>query len=194
MHLARWHAHPQACGAPVELHDWLQDTTSLTKKLSARCQQFRVRRLHQSRARCLADEAGLIALPRPQQTWEREVLLYCDAQPVVFAHTVVPLSASATDWPLFGALGERSLGSTLFGDPLVSRGKLSFARLGMRHPLHKRTLAALQQAGFIAPIGMNLYARRCLYRRKRGLLLVTEVLLPWISQLPLPILDARRHF
>ena len=69
-----------------------------------------------------------IGMHRPGRVWEREVLLRCDGVPVVFAHTVVPMSATAADWPLFSALGERSLGSTLFYDPLVTRGELEFAR------------------------------------------------------------------
>jgi len=107
------------------------------------------------------------------------VLLRCAGAPVVFAHTVVPMSATAADWPLFKTLGERSLGSTLFHDPLVARGALQFARLRPGHPLHGRAIAAL--GGKAAP-GV-LYARRCLYRRRHGTLLVTEVFLPEVLHL-----------
>jgi chorismate--pyruvate lyase len=108
---ARWYHHQNGCATPPPLRHWLGDNGSLTLKLKARCTQFRVKRLHQWRAPCLRDEASILRLAYPQQTWEREVLLYCDQQPVVFAHTVVPLAANATDWPLFSALGERSLGT-----------------------------------------------------------------------------------
>ena len=104
---------------------------------------------------------------------EREVLLRCDNTPVVFGHTVVPMAADAGDWPLFSALGERSLGSTLFGDPLVRRGTLEFARLRASHPLARRAREAVALDGEDI-----LYARRCLYQRHNGLLLVTEVFLP----------------
>ena len=98
----------------------------------------------------------------------------------MFAHTVVPLSATASDWPLFGALGERSLGTTLFGDPLVRRSVLEFARLREGHPLAQRARAALGAETAQPDI---LYARRCLYRRRRGTLLVTEVFLPSVMEL-----------
>ena len=140
--------------------------------------------LHQTTARCLADEAAAIGLQRPGRVWEREVLLRCDNTPVVFAHTVVPMSATATDWPLFSALGERSLGTTLFGDRQVRRGALEFARLRGGHPLAQRVLAALGQAGGEDQI---LYARRCLYKRHQGLLLVTEVFLPTVLELARPV-------
>lgn len=179
LRLAAWQPHARALRAPDKMHDWLVTPGSLTARLVANSEQFRVRRLHQYRAPCLVDEAGAIGLARVQRVWEREVLLECDGKPVVFAHTVVPASANASDWPLFSALGERSLGTTLFYDPLVRRGQLAFARLDAGHPLVRRAHAAL---------GMQddktiYYARRCVYRRRQGLLLVTEVFLPAVLAL-----------
>lgn len=153
---------------------------SLTARLIAHSDAFRVQRLHQHGALCLADEAAAIGLPRPGRVWEREVLLRCDGTPVVFAHTVVPAANTAADWPLFSALGEKSLGSTLFYDPLVARGSLEFARLRAGHPLMQRARAAL---GGDAGAAAVYYARRCLYRRRQGLLLVTEVFLPAVLAL-----------
>ena len=178
---ARWHAHAGALGAPAALRSWLLEAGSLTARLTAASAAFRVQRLHQRTALCLADEARAIGMQRPGRVWEREVLLRCDDVPVVFAHTVVPMSASASDWPMFNALGERSLGSTLFYDPRVTRGELEFARLRAGHPLMQRARMAL---------GLEentvLYARRCLYRRRRGTLLVTEVFLPSVLALAAP--------
>lgn len=154
---------------------WLASPGSLTARLVAHSEAFRVQRLHQRGAMCLADEAAAIGLARPARVWEREVLLRCDGKPVVFAHTVVPASNTASDWPLFSALGEKSLGSTLFYDPLVTRGSLAFARIRAGHPLMQRARAALGGEPGAAAV---YYARRCLYRRRQGLLLVTEVFLP----------------
>lgn len=176
--LAAWQPHARAVRAPEAMHDWLVTPGSLTARLVAASRDFRVRRLHQRGALCLADEAAAIGLARRQRVWEREVLLMCDGRPAVFGHTVVPLDASASDWPLFSALGERSLGSTLFYDPLVTRGRLAFARLGPDHPLVRRVHA--QVAG---DHPTTYYARRCLYRRRQGLLLVTEVFLPAVLNL-----------
>jgi chorismate--pyruvate lyase len=169
---ALWHTHVNALNAPPGMRPWLCAGGSLTARLSAHSDAFRVQRLHQRTALCLFDEARAIGMRRPGRVWEREVLLRCDGAPVVFAHTVVPMSASAADWPLFSALGERSLGSTLFYDPLVTRGQLEFARIRAGHPLMQRARAALG-----AMDDTILYARRCLYRRHRGTLLVTEVFL-----------------
>ena len=181
---AVWQPHALATGAPAPMRSWLASGGSLTARLTRHSRAFRVQRLRQQTALCLADEARIIGMARPGRVWEREVLLRCDGVPVVFAHTVVPMSATASDWPLFSALGEGSLGSTLFYDPLVRRGALEFARIRAGHPLMQRARAALAD-GADVPV---LYARRCLYRRHRGTLLVTEVFLPSVLALVVPSL------
>jgi chorismate--pyruvate lyase len=188
LRLANWHRHVIAVNPPEALRHWLAGGGSLTNKLKAHSRAFRVQKLHQSPALCLADEAAAIGLHRPSRVIEREVLLRCDNTPVVFGHTVVPTSADAGDWPLFSALGERSLGSTLFGDPQVRRGELEFARLRPSHPLARRARAAAglqdeQLQGEQLQGEQLLYARRCLYQRHHGLLLVTEVFLPGVLDL-----------
>jgi chorismate--pyruvate lyase len=180
---ANWHRHVLAVNAPAALARWLVSGGSLTARLKAHADAFRVQVLGQRPAPCLADEAEAFGLPKPARCWEREVLLRCDNTPVVFAHTVVPMSATAADWPLFSALGERSLGTTLFGDPMVARGPLEYARLRASHPLARRARAALSGQGMAIPEEQILYARRCLYRRRRGTLLVTEVFLPRVAAL-----------
>jgi chorismate--pyruvate lyase len=176
---ATWVEHVNGINPPDNMRSWLTDRVSLTVKLIACSTNFRVRRLAQQRALCLVDEFAIVGLPRRICANERDVLLYCDANPVVFAHTIVPTQASASDWPFFSSLGERSLGTTLFGDPLVMRGALQFARLPARHPLAARAHAAI---GSVEQES-SLYARRCLFRRKNGVLLVTEVFLPKITNL-----------
>lgn len=177
---AQWQPHVLALNAPSAYVPWLTAGGSLTARLKAHSDSFRVQCLHQRVERCLSDEAAVIGMHRPGRVWEREVLLRCDNTPAVFGHTVVPMSANATDWPLFSTLGERSLGTTLFGDPLVQRGVLEFARLREGHPLAQRARAAL---GANAPQDQILYARRCLYQRRQGTLLVTEVFLPSVLEL-----------
>jgi chorismate--pyruvate lyase len=176
---ARWLSHVNGVQALPGMRDWLTTPGSLTARLIAHSKAFRVQRLHQSGAICLPDEARAMNMRRPGRVLEREVLLRCDGQPVVFAHTVVSASSTATDWPLFSALGERSLGTTLFYDPLVKRGQLEFARIRQGHPLLQRANAAL--AGTLCD--KVYYARRCVYRRHQGLLLVTEVFLPAVLDL-----------
>ena len=172
----RWLQHVAATCAVPALRNWLVSPGSLTARLRAHCRQFDVRLLRQGHAVCLPDQARLIGLARPVRVIEREVLLCCDGTPVVYAQTVAPASA---DWPFLRALGTQSLGSMLFCDPRIQRGALQHARLDARHPLVRRALAALpaQEGGAVR------HARRCLYRRRQGLLLVTEIFLPAIAHL-----------
>ena len=179
--VAKWADHVNAVHASPVMANWLTHRASLTARLVARCKHFRVQRLHQGLSICLADEYAAIGLQRPVKVVEREVVLRCDERAVVYAHTIVPTSANATQWPLFAALGEKSLGTTLFSDPLVERGALSYARLRHTHPLMKR-IAALQLGPEQEPENC-LYARRSVFKRKGGCLLVTEVFLPGIGQL-----------
>lgn len=179
---AHWVTHVNGVKPPQALRDWLTDNTSLTMKLLAHSTHFRVQKLKQQRGRCLVDECEMVGLSRRACVQEREVLLVCDGNPVVYAHTIVPLYATAADWPFFGGLGERSLGSTLFGDPRVRQGRLHYARLQAQHPLARRALVAIGGKAISFP----LFARRCLYRRRKGQLLVTELFLPSVLELTKP--------
>lgn len=181
--VALWVAHVNGVNPSPVMRAWLTDRASLTAKLSARCVRFRVRRLAQRRAVCLADECAPLGLRTPRQVVEREVLLQCDGRAMVFAHTIVPLEATASQWPLFRSLGERSLGSTLFGDPRVLRGTLEYARLHAGHPLVRRAHAAIAMDATQQATAAPLFARRCLYRRGGGVLLVTELFLPPVTAL-----------
>lgn len=180
MPVARWSTHVNAVHPTPAIRNWLTAGGSLTARLMAHSASFRVKRIRQARGLVMIDEQVALHMSRRMQVQQRNVALVCDGIPVIFAHTSVPLSATATDWPLFGSLGERSLGSTLFGDPRVQRGSLEFARLSRRHPMVRRLHRAL---GDIS--ATPLFARRCLYRRGRGVLLVSEIFLPAIVALAL---------
>ena len=174
-----WSTHLPANVDP-SLRAWLTESGSLTAQLIACSKQFRVRRIRQSAGLVGGDEQRILQLPRRVQVHQRDVVLECDGRPVVFAQSCVPFSATASDWPIFSRLGERSLGSILFGDPLVQRGPLQFARLPRRHPLFLQLLSALGRRDDV-----SLFARRCLYQRRQGVLLVSEIFLPCIVDLAL---------
>ncbi|MFZ6873136.1 chorismate--pyruvate lyase family protein [Undibacterium sp. Di27W] len=178
---AQWYAHVNAVDTSALMEDWLTNRDSLTARLVARCQQFRVQRLSQKKAICLQDEYAAIGLPRAMKVHEREVFLRCDGVAMVYGHTIVPLSATANEWPLFQALGEKSLGSTLFKDPLVRRGELYYARLRQSHPLIRRIVARQPELAGVH----SMLARRSLFWRKGGCLQVTEVFLPVVEGLRL---------
>lgn len=176
---ALWSTHLPAGIDPI-LRGWLTEPDSLTARLIAHSDQFRVRRIRQTTGLVGCDEQQILQLPRQVRVHQRDVVLECERRPVVFARSCMPMTATASDWPVFSRLGERSLGSILFGDPLVQRGPLQFARLSSRHPLHLSLQSVLGTQK-----NMTLFARRCLYRRRQGVLLVSEIFLPCIVDLAL---------
>jgi chorismate--pyruvate lyase len=177
--LANWRSHVNKSVVSTEMCDWLTDRQSLTARLVARCEQFRVERIHQQVARCLSDEFELIGLSRRIYVIERDVLLRCDDVAVVYAHTILPLSANANHWPLFASLGNKSLGTTLFNDRLVTRGDLQFTHLRETHPLMRRVV----RLSLLGEKTAGLHARRSLFTRRGSPLLVTEVFLPAMNTL-----------
>ncbi len=113
------------------------------------------------------------------------MLLICDGAPAIFAHTVVKPDHARRDWPFLRGLGERPLGSALFVDPRVRREPFTFARLLAHHPLRRRLELAVPAMRELAPSAV-LPARRSVFRRGDGVMLVTEVFLPDLQARPAP--------
>ena len=180
---AHWHEHVNHVHAPAAIRHWLADRGSLTAKLIAHSKEFQVQRVYQQADFSWADEFAAIGLPRIAKVHTREVLLRCDGMPAVYAHTILPLNSNASQWPLFRTLGNKSLGSTLFGDPQVKRGQLHFARLQPNHPAMQRARLLLQREGLAINVCQSLFARRSLFHRRGGVMLVTELFLPSVAQL-----------
>jgi len=183
---ANWHDHVNHVQPPREMRHWLTDRGSLTAKLIAHSDQFRVQRVFQQHDFCWVDEFRQIGLRKKCQVHAREVLLRCDDQPAVYAHTVLPLNSTAGEWPLFRTLGNKSLGSTLFGDPQVVRGAMQYARLQPNHPAMQRAHHLTRQnfgSETNSQFAHPLFARRSLFFRRGGVMLVTELFLPAVAQL-----------
>ena len=99
--------------------DWLLDPDSLTAKLKRHCTNFQVQLLGQREAPLLADEQVWLG---PQQSCiVREVILWCDGQPWVFARSVFPFSALAQQQLRLEDLGTKPLGEHLFKQPDLVR-------------------------------------------------------------------------
>jgi chorismate--pyruvate lyase len=163
---------------PPGLRAWLAHAGSLTARLVACCDSFELRLLRQGPGRCLPDQRAIPGLAARCMI-EREVLLCCDGLPVVYAQTVTPRD-SAFAWPFLAGLGRKSLGSILFADAGIERGELRHALLPAAHPLAQR---ARRHAAWPGREGGGIHARRRLFRRGPGLLLVTELFLPAVLTL-----------
>ncbi|MBC7944908.1 MAG: chorismate lyase [Burkholderiales bacterium] len=176
MHDSEWKRAAPHPDSPYRT--WLLDRGSLTQRIQSRCAAFSVRGLRQRLARPCRDEVRELDLPARELALTREVFLYCKATPVVFAHTVLQRTALRGPWHLLATQGSKPLGATLFSNPKVARLPLHFKRLTARHELFQRAQRMLK-----APPDC-LWARRSLFIVERAPLMVTEVFLPGILELP----------
>lgn len=171
----QWRTSAWASGA---WRTWLTDHGSLTRRLQAACPAFRVQRLRQRHARPYLDELATLGLRAQRHALVREVLLRCGDTPLVFAHTVIPLTGLRGPWAGLVNLGNRPLGAALFADPCILRHPLECRRLDARHPLYRAALRHLAEPP------RRLWARRSRFTLEGHSILVTEVFLPETLKLP----------
>lgn len=173
-----WRGAALGCG--TELAPWLRDRGSLTRRIRQRCTHFEVRGVRNGLARIALDESALLGVAPKQLAWSREVFLYADGQPVVFAHSALASRHLRGAWQAVRMLGNRPLGGFLFAHPLVERMPLHYRVLRSSHPLYQRA------AGVLGHPPHTLWARRSLFYLRDAPLLVTEVFLPGILLLTWP--------
>jgi chorismate--pyruvate lyase len=164
-------------GCDPALRPWLHDHGSLTQRIQQRCEKFSVQPVRSGLARIAFDEATILGIAPHHLAYSREVFLFADGKPVVFAHSTCASEHLRGAWQAMNGLGNRSLGSLLFTHPLVIRQPLHFKTLRAHHPLYR---SATQTLG-AAPD--TLWARRSLFTLHGAPLLVTEVFLPQILKL-----------
>lgn len=162
-----WRPHPLCSGA---FRSWLIDEGSLTRRLQSCCANFAVRKVRQTWARPLPDEALLLGLRHGTAAWIREVWL-CDGDvPLVFARSVLPRNSLRDGWRGLGQLGSRPLGAALFADVRVVRRPLAFRKLA-------RKPSALNKDSKTS------WARRSVFVRDGRKILVTEAFLPAVLEI-----------
>jgi len=166
------------CGS-CKLRNWPIDRGSLTQRIKDRCKNFRVELVRQELSPAFTDELEAIAYAPKRWALVREVYLYCDDTPVVFAHTVFGVRSSRGAWQSLSRLGNRSLGAALFSNPKVKRQPLHFKSLNAGNKLYHLACTRLQAKP------SRLQARRSLFILTGEPLLVTEVFLPGIAKIKL---------
>ncbi|MEQ1719503.1 MAG: chorismate lyase [Nitrosomonas sp.] len=157
---------------------WLQDRGSLTRRIQDCCTHFFVKPIFQSFSRIYGDELRVMGVRSDELVMVREVFLYCGATPVVFAHSTVTRQNLRGVWRGLNGLGNKSLGTMLFSNPRVQRTPLEFKKVKRGHFLYDRACVPLP----IKPA--SLWARRSLFTLNGQSILVTEVFLPSILNLP----------
>lgn len=167
-----WRSAALGCGTDLAL--WLRDRGSLTQRIKQRCSHFSVLSVCSGLARIVRDESALLGIAPQQLAYSREVFLYANDQPVVFAHSVLAREHLRGAWSAVRTLGNKPLGALLFAHPLVERKPLHYQALRNTHPLYQHAVKVLSYPPH------RLWARRSLFYLHGAPLLVTEVFLPGI--------------
>ena len=162
---------PDSCALDEYLQSWLLDPNSLTARLKTHCHQFRVELLGQQIELCHADEA-VADIPVGEKVLVREVLLYCDDKPQVFARSLLPLSSLTGEKQALTNLGTQSLGQVLFNNPSLERKVIEVAAFDLNSSVGK--LSQNLQLNFTH----TLWARRSIFMLENKPLMVAEVFLP----------------
>lgn len=161
------------------LHDWLQDAGSLTARLIALSHgKFRVEVLFQGFAKIRLDERRALALNKKglnkqgltkhHATLVREVILYGNNQPWVFARSLLPLSSLTGRLRHLRKTSRKPLGAFLFKQPQLQRSPIEIARI---HQKHHYLAEYLHQ-------NQSVWGRRSVFYVDQKPLMVSEVFLP----------------
>ncbi|MCL2590701.1 MAG: chorismate lyase [Betaproteobacteria bacterium] len=162
---------PVPAGDP--LYSWLTERGSLTSRLRAICEEFRVL-VHQSRfGRVCPDETFLLSGGNSATAIVRDVSLICDEIPLVFGHSILMTRKSGPLAQSFKQVGNNSLGATLFAYPGIHRSPIYFKRLNRQHALHAKSAAAFGEG--TEPF---YWARRSVFSLRFEQVCVTEVFSP----------------
>lgn len=158
---ANWTSPEHLQADHLVINDWLLNTGSLTERLQANSNEFSVQLIGQQRLNPDPSEARLLP-DLTQRDWQiREVILYGNGQPWVFARSVLPDYLCSTTW---AGLGEQPLGQRIFNDKQFVRGAFEIAHLAF-NPIQTSQK-------------QSLWARRSVFSIEQYHLLVAEVFLP----------------
>ena len=155
---------------PTAVASWLYDPSSLTARLIQACEgRFRVEVLSVERTTPTPDEIRALGLRHRSRALIRQVLLYCDDVPWVYARTVIPMTSLRGPLRGISRLGSKPLGAVLFADKTMQRSEMEVAELSPEHLCYAWT----------GHQGTDpIYGRRSVFRLKRKPLLVSEFFLP----------------
>lgn len=158
---------------PAAIRPWLLDKDSLTQRLTSACSgRFRVEVLSQGWERPMLSEARALGMPTSQVALVRQVRLYCDDTPWVFARTIIPFSTLNGRQRRLAHLGSRPLGAVLFADPHMQRSPLEIVQIKPGQRLFQRALGSDNDEC------AEIWGRRSVFYLDKRPLLVSEIFLP----------------
>ena len=172
--LLRW-CKKQQClskSIPADIENLLFDRSSLTARLIKKCPgRFRVEVLSVQRTTPTPDEIAALGLRSRSQAIIRQVLLYCDGTPWVYARTIIPLTSLRGSLRSLTRLGNKPLGAVLFADKTMRRSAMEITALKPDHMCYAWTRHGGNQI---------IWGRRSVFWLQKKSLLVSEFFLPGV--------------
>ncbi|AOT07210.1 chorismate--pyruvate lyase family protein [Pseudoalteromonas luteoviolacea] len=150
--------------APVQIHDRLVEQGSLTALLKSQSSSFRVSVLSEQPhvpPQCISEALG----EEVELAICREVLLYCDEQPHVYAQSWISLEANEHG---LRNLGDKPLGEKLFEQSIWHRGELEVSRVDDKR-------AHTQLCELFGVEKHPVFARRSVFTKGSAKVLVCEI-------------------
>jgi len=167
---AIWHEPNKQQIPDATLRNWLLDTGSLTERLESYCQDFRVQVLGQQHSEVSIEESQQLTAYSSATAvtkWQvREVILWCNNQPWVFARSIIPEQMCQSE---FVDLGNQPLGKLIFNDPRFIRMPFKITQINQNHSI----ISALK-----LPCKQSLWARRSVFQFGGLAMSVAELFLP----------------
>ena len=106
--------------------DWLNEDSSITTRISSNA-KFKLEVLSDDIG--VAEDEEYVALNiAPEDVRIREVILYGDLVPLVYARSIIPNLTASKGYPRLGSIGSKPLGDLLFQSDLFIKTHREFAQ------------------------------------------------------------------
>ena len=109
-----------------EILSWLNENGSITSRIKL-FSNFRLKLLRDGPGKVDASEDDLI-ISNYKENNIREVVLYSDEKPLIYAKSIIPVETINLGLGLLGSLKENPLGDILFSDPEIEKKHMLFAK------------------------------------------------------------------
>jgi len=165
-----WAEPDKFCIPNYYLKNWLLDSGSLTERLQSQCSSFNLTLIGQQHVQITPEEFQRVCAPQQLlnfKEWQvREVILWGDNKPWVFARSIIPQRLCEND---FTNLNTKPLGQLIFNDKRFERMPFEVTNMDSSEAF----LAQLHLAS-----DMNLWGRRSVFSFEDLKMSVSEIFLP----------------
>ncbi len=152
----------------TELRFWLSSKKSLSKRIK-NIAHFRIMQVKPPVTRSLKTEEIKFRGIRSTQLYIREVMIYANGQPIMYARTVTPKKNLRGFWGRIKRLEDNPLSDIIFDKKIIKRSPFIFRRYSINDDLTKSVRQIGQDYSNI------LVSRQSMFDHKKKKVLLTEV-------------------